>query len=113
MKYAMIEDDGANARTFQVVRLNDGARLSPAGYVVGSYDSVQSGLSVEDARAFLCRCIIAGSPTPACELMDAVRDGNVAERVALAYLNRDLKRRYTSLADAESDEIEFMRRYDI
>lgn len=50
MKYAVIQDAGANVRTFQVIRLEDNATLSPAGYVVGSYSVVASGISINEAR---------------------------------------------------------------
>lgn len=51
--YAIIQKPVANSGKFQVVRLADNARLSPAGYVVGDYKIIFPSLTIVAARKIL------------------------------------------------------------
>ena len=51
--YALIQYPEINSRFFQIVKLDQGAKLSAAGYVVGAYKIVFPKLTISAARKIM------------------------------------------------------------
>ena len=51
--YALIQYPEVNSRFMQVIKLEHGAKLSPAGYVIGSYKVVFPKLTISSARKIM------------------------------------------------------------
>ena len=58
--YAIIQYPEINSRFFQIVKLDHGAKLSPAGYVTGPYKIIFPKLSIKAARKVMMILINEG-----------------------------------------------------
>ena len=51
--YCIVQTEAVNANTWAVARLYDGARKTPAGYIVGKYEILADNLTESEAGALL------------------------------------------------------------
>lgn len=51
--YCIVQTEAVNANTWAVVRLYDGARKTPAGYIVGTYEIMADNLTEDEAGKLL------------------------------------------------------------
>jgi len=47
--FCIVQTEAVNANTWALVRLFDGAKKSPAGYIVGRYNVLRDGLTFDEA----------------------------------------------------------------